>query len=728
MEKYQFTNEQRKMLEGMQMPFAIYQFINKRVSTLVLSDGFCELFGYDDKAEAYHDMDNNMYIFTHPDDVSRIADAAFRFATEGGKYEVIYRSRTKNRPEYKVVHAMGKHIYTEDGVRLAHVWYTDEGTYTDEPDMSVTELNKAINETLRQESLVTSNNYDYLTGLPQMTYFFELAEEGKKAIEGAGGNAVLLFINLRGMKYFNTNYGFAEGNLLIKSVAKILTDIFSNENCCHLNADHYAVYTEEKGLKEKLQRLFEECRGINNGKTLPVCVGIYLNRMEDVLVSTAIDRAKYACDELRDIYGSGYNYFDENMWDVARDRQYIVTNLDRAIDEKWINVYYQPIVRAVNGRVCDEEALARWIDPEKGFLSPADFIPYLEEAGIIYKLDLYVLKQVLYKQNYMRDLGFPLVPQSINLSRSDFDCCDMVEEIREIVDAAGISRSLITIEITESIIGKDFDYMKAQIERFQNLGFPVWMDDFGSGYSSLDVLQEIPFDLIKFDKSFMNRLDMNEKGKIMLTDLMKMATELGLDTVCEGVETEEQVRFLQEVGCSKLQGYYYLKPIPMEQILERYEKGIQIGFENPEESEYYDDMGRINLYDLSFVANKNEDIFTNTFDTLPIGVMEYSPKGNTIKYIRSNASYRDFLIKVFGSDFSDSGIEYPIPDQESGSLFMQKLRQCLTDTDRIIIEEFMPDGSLVHSFARRVAVNPVNGNVTIAVAVLSIEKNSSSFH
>ena len=190
------------------------------------------------------------------------------------------------------------------------------------------------------------------------------------------------------------------------------------------------------------------------------------------------------------------------------------------------------------------EALARWIDPELGVLSPAEFIPDLEASCQSYKLDLYVLEEVLETIRFEEKNGLVVVPHSINLSRSDFDSCDIVEEIRKRVDAAGIRRELITIEITESIIGSDLEYMKSQIGRFRQLGFPAWMDDFGSGYSSLDVLQSIQFDLIKFDMSFMKKLNEGGSTQIVLTDLMKLASSLGVDTVCEGVETEEQVHFL----------------------------------------------------------------------------------------------------------------------------------------------------------------------------------------
>lgn len=720
MERYRFTDQVQNAYEELKQPLAIYQFVNKRVVTLVLSDGFCELFGYKERSQAYYDMDSNMYKDTHPDDVSRIADAAYRFAIGKGDYEVIYRTRINKGNEYKVIHAVGRHIYTEEGIRLAHVWYTDEGTYTEDPSADVSELNRALNQLLHEQSLMKVTSYDHLTGLPSMTYFFELAEEGKETLINEGEEPALLYFDMSGMKFYNKKYGFAEGDNLIKEFSKLLISTFSNENCSHFGGDHFAVYTQQKGLEDTLNKLFDKWSEMHDSNELPIRVGIYLNSMEDVNASTACDRAKLACDSLRNSYASGFSYYSKDLGDDLAKRQYIVSNIDRAIKEKHIQVYYQPIVRAVNGRVSDEEALARWIDPEKGFMSPADFIPYLEDAGKIYKLDLYVLDRVLEKIHIMKEKGLHTVPQSINLSRSDFDSCDIVEEIRKRVDKAGVSHNLITIEITESIIGADFEFLKTQIERFQKLGFSVWMDDFGSGYSSLDVLQSINFDLIKFDMIFMKRLDEGNAGKIILTDLMRMATSLGVDTVCEGVETIEQIHFLQAIGCSKLQGYYYLKPISLEHILERYEKGTCIGLENPKESVYYDSMGRINLYDLSFLANKDENALRNTFNTLPMGVLEVSYDLKNMQIVRSNDSFRDFLKRSFGFDIDDPNVEYSIISHGTGSVFVRKLKQTRHDGDRVFIEERLTNGNIVHTFARRIGVNPVTNKIAFAVAVLSV--------
>ena len=717
MEKYTYPPQELKTLESLQMPLAVYQFVDKRVGTLALSNGFLWMFDYTDREQAVYDMDHDMYATAHPDDVTRIADAAAQFATAGGVYDIIYRTRTKTSTEYRVIHAHGEHVIRENGARLAYVWYMDEGPYNEktEGDSPEARANQALVAALHEESILRESRYDLLTGLPNLAYFFELAEAGKATLNKAGKYPVMLYMDLNGMKYYNHRNGFAEGDRLLKAFAKVLANNFSNENCCHIGADRFAAFTDETGLAEKLKRLFEEAGQMNGGKSLPVRVGIFSDRMESVPASSAYDRSKIACDQVMKTDASGFCYYSQELRDAANRSSYIITSIDRAISEKWIQVYYQPIVRAVNGKVCDEEALARWIDPAEGFLSPAEFIPYLEAGGLIYKLDLYVLEQVLEKLKAQQEAGLTVVPQSINLSRSDFEVCDIVEEIRKRVDASGIRRDLITIELTESVIGSDFDFMKEQVGRFRELGFPVWMDDFGSGYSSLDVLQSIRFDLIKFDMSFLRKLDEGDSAKIILTELMKMATSLDVDTVCEGVETEAQARFLQEIGCSKLQGYYYCRPIPFEEITERYRKGIQIGFENPEASAYYETVGRISLYDLDMVAGGDEDTFRHAFSTLPMGIIEI--RGEEARFVRSNPSYREFMKQSFGIEMSDmvsTFFKYTVP------FMFNAAKVCKGQITRTFFDDRMPDGSIVHSFARRIGTNPVTGCVAIAVAILSV--------
>ena len=715
MEKYQYSAEKREALESLINPLAVFQYVDQTVVTLALSEGFIRLLGYRDRAEATHAMDHDMYGKAHPDDRERLAGAVLRFARDDEQLNVVYRTRQGMASDYRVLHIRGKHVLTETGARVSHVWFMDEGVYVEGEEDTGTQLNRILNSALHEESIMKAARFDELTGLPNLACFFKLCEKAKSDILRAGKTGILLYMDLNGMKYFNQRYGFAEGDKLLTAFTEILTECFGRDCCCHAGGDRFTVYTTSDLLGGQLEKLTAKAEKMNGGRCLPVRIGVYSTDIEDVPASSAYDRAKMACDAIRKSDVTEVNHYSEELRTAARRRQYIITNIDRAVGEGWITVYYQPIVRAVNEKICDEEALARWIDPEEGFLSPADFIPLLEDAGLIYKLDLCVLDQVLAKLNQQRAEGMELVPQSINLSRVDFDACDIVEEIRKRVDEAGIERKLITVELTESVIGSDIGFMNEQVGRFRELGFPVWMDDFGSGYSSMDVLRSIRFDLIKFDMSLLRKLDEDDSGKVILTELMKMATSLGLDTVCEGVETESQVLFLQEIGCSKLQGFFFGRPSSLEQIRQRYDHGLRLGFEDPAASSYYESIGRISLYDLDVIAAGNEDPLQNAFNTLPMAILEI--RGDTVRYLRTNPSYRRFINRFFDFDLSMLPKDYV---RFASPFMMNIVTTCSKPGARAFFNEKMGDGSVVHSFARWIALNPASGDIAVAVAVLSV--------
>ena len=581
-----------------------------------------------------------------------------------------------------------------------------------------TENSKSEEDEKREQSIFQDMNYDFLTGLPSMTYFFKLAESARTDMHERNIPSVLLFVNMRGLRYYNKKFGFAEGDQLIKELSRVVSNIFGPECCSRFGQDHFAIFAEDKDIEKKLKRIFKEMKTANGGKTLPVNAGIYQDSMGIVETSLACDRAKAACDLNKDDNHSHFVYFDQKMLDRELNRQYVVDNLDRALAENWITAFYQPIVRTMGSRVCDEEALARWIDPEKGMLSPADFIPILEDTRLIYKVDLHILDVIIERIKKQIPMGLPVVPISINLSRTDFECCDIVEEIRNRLDAADVPRDFITVEITESVIGEDLDFMKTQIARFQELGFKVWMDDFGSGYSSLDLLQEVKFDLIKFDMRFMKQFDQGPKSRVLLTELMRMAISLGVETVCEGVETAEQVEFLSEIGCTKLQGYYFTKPLPIEQIFERYRTGKQIGFENPDESEYFRSVGDINLYDLAAVSSDDTETSDTGsakryFNTIPMGVVESD--GVNSRVARANRSYREFM-----SEYSAKFDEKSMFDA-----FNERAKECRHVGDRVFVDERGFDGVVVHSLIRKIADDPVNGMAAYAVAILDINNDDS---
>ena len=397
--------------------------------------------------------------------------------------------------------------------------------------------------------------------------------------------------------------------------------------------------------------------------------------------------------------------------------KYIVDNIDRALSEGWIEVYYQPIIRTSNGRVCGEEALVRWEDPVFGMLNPIDFVPAVEAVNKVHLLDLFVLERTLEKMEEQLKRGLFVVPTSVNLSQVDFYTCDVVDEIATRVEKSKISKHMIAVSVSEDSINPRDNFILSQLEQLQELGFQIWLDDYGSGDAAPAVLQLMHFDLLKINIFFVRQIANSESARIILTEFVRMAMSLGMETVVEGVESSEQVDFLNEIGCSRMQGFYFCKPISVSQVLERYEKGTAIGFEDPKETDYYASIGKINLYDISF-ARKNGDL-DNYFDTFPVAIVESND--NVIKIIRENHAFRDFL-------YSNSGIEgrdfiYKVKEnakESAGEYTVNAIRKCAKDGKRVIFDDRTRHKKTIQLLLQRVAVNPVTKVAAVAVVILQI--------
>ena len=712
LEKYVFDKKIKEVLESSCVPFAIFQFLDDRVVTHVITDGFLDIVGLDRK-QAYDQMENHLYDNDHPDDVARIGNATLDFASGKGDFNIVYRTMTPDG--YHILHARGKHVNAPTGERLAVVWYSDEGPYSDENKHL---FEQAMEHLLIQKGSINELGYDPMTGLPNMNYFFKVAAKTWDDDFADGKAPVLLYFDLNDMKSYNLRNGFAEGDKLIVGLSRILVSHFSNINCSRLSGDHFVVITSEAGIEKVLNEIFEECKGLNGGKSVFVRVGIYKKSGDAVTFGVACDRAKLACDSNRNIAESTFSVYSDDLLKESQLRHYIIENLDNALENGWIQVYYQPIVRSVSGFVCDEEALARWIDPQMGFMSPADFIPVLEESKLLYKLDLYVLDRILERMKLFKKKGFHIVPCSINISRNDFDVCDVVEEIRKRVDEAGVGRDKITVEITESAIGEDIDYLSNQVDLLNELGFCVWMDDYGTGYSSPDNLQQIGFSTIKLDMTFMRSFDKTKKSRVIISELINMALNLNMDVVVEGVETEEQVRFLREAGATKMQGYYFTKPLSVEQILDRYEKGNQIGFENPLESDYFEAIGRVNLYD--FTAVSGDSVQSDYFNTMPVAIYEVTD--GDIAIIRCNKAYQNSVGKMFGIEDHSKRMPFSAFDGEYRKNFLDLMLECAESGEQAIVERTFDKIYKANMLFRRVAVNSVTGAKAVALVLLDVRE------
>ena len=396
--------------------------------------------------------------------------------------------------------------------------------------------------------------------------------------------------------------------------------------------------------------------------------------------------------------------------------KYLIENFDRALNEGWIEVYYQPIVRAANGRVCNEEALVRWDDPIMGCLNPMDFIPVLEAVNLVHKLDLYVLEQVLVKMRLQEENGLFLVPIAINLSQVDFYSCDIVDEVVKRVENSGISFDLLAIEIAESAIGRNNEYIIGQLQRFNQLGFKIWMDDYGNGDSAPMLMQAMNFDLVKMNIGLINRLN-EDPVKIIITEMVRMAISLGIDTAAEGVEDEAQIHFLKEVGCSKLQGFYYCKPVTKEQIFARYKENKAIGFENPKETDYYTTLGKISLYDLSF-TKACDDSLDDYFDTLPMAVLEVNEE--KVSYLRGNKQFRHFVVNSYSDEGVFDNIYFEDSERKTGYYSMNAVKQVAREGGRKVIDDRTNDGKMIQMLIQNIAKNPESGMTAVVIVVLSI--------
>ena len=280
----------------------------------------------------------------------------------------------------------------------------------------------------------------------------------------------------------------------------------------------------------------------------------------------------------------------DNM--TGPDEKYILDNFENAIENGYIKPFFQPIIRTLTGSICAAETLARWDDPQYGLLSPALFVEVLEKHGLIKILDLAMTEMVCFAYDYLEKNGIPHIPFSINLSRIDFENGDIFEEIMEIFNKYNVPASAVHIEITESVTLDNTDSFPAIFDKFHNAGFEIWMDDFGSGYTSLNVLKDYDFDLLKIDMKFLSSISI--RSRRIIAAIVNMAKSLGIHTLAEGIETAEQFEFLKSVGCEMVQGYYFAKPMDSTSFTTLFSDKI-FELEPSEEYGYWNATGMLNV-------------------------------------------------------------------------------------------------------------------------------------
>ena len=435
--------------------------------------------------------------------------------------------------------------------------------------------NQRLSEAKKDEELEELATKDMLTGLLGFEYFTTQVRDRIERYSIQRSDSVYLFINVTNFKIYNDQKGFEKGNEFLKTIGKILTEEFSELSLVSRQSDdHFVVFTRNIGVQEKIERVNERIQAQEPDIKPGIKVGAYevYNPLDDP--HYAVEKARYAYSELKHRNSDKLVlYYDEKMHDDYMMVQYIVTHIDEAIKNGYLKAFYQPVVWSKGRSLCGAEALARWIDPKYGFLSPAKFVPALENAHLIYKLDKEILRVVCQDIRYNLDNGLPVLPVSINFSRADFGLIDIVEEVTKTAEEYQVPHEMIHVEITESALTDEEDTLKDTINRLHERGFATWLDDFGSGYSSFNVLKDYEFDVLKLDMKFLTGFDGNLKSRSLIRSVIAMADQIGMKTLCEGVETMEQAAFLEEAMCGRLQGFLYGKPLSYQDIMEKIKNG-----------------------------------------------------------------------------------------------------------------------------------------------------------
>jgi diguanylate cyclase (GGDEF)-like protein len=412
------------------------------------------------------------------------------------------------------------------------------------------------------ENKLKSESIDALTGLISRNGFLnlisaKLATDDKSAPpSGCAQEWRVIYLNLVNFTLFNIHYGSEAGDELLRGMAKLLQKQFPDADLARMGQDHFCVLTGEKNISGAINRIRKALPQLDPSRELRLKAGVRVfSPSDEISAQMLVDEAKLACDSIRQRDNlTIFTYRDGLLEELELDA-YIVANVDRAIEEGDICVHYQPVVRSLTKKLCGFEALARWNDARYGRISPARFIPLLERTHSVNKVDTFVLRTVCHDLGKLLAQGCDCMPVSFNLSRVDFDDHDPIAVIDELMEAHQIPRNLIKIEITESAIMSSELAMKEAVSHLQKAGHEVWVDDLGSGYSSLSLLSDIPFNGCKIDASLMH--NMGERAHSVVSGLVSTARKLGMHTLAEGAETEEQLAFLRSIGCEYIQSFYF---------------------------------------------------------------------------------------------------------------------------------------------------------------------------
>ena len=424
-------------------------------------------------------------------------------------------------------------------------------------------------ESWEQEKYKAS--HDSLTGLLNRDQFYEDVHDMVNKYHDT--TFYLICSNIKDFKFINEIFGMEKGNQVLIKQAKLMASNPSERTiCARLMNDRFALCLpreefDEKRVADSIKELQRDFLG--NSFHLHTYMGVYEIRDRDEAVSIMVDKANIAADTIKNNYDCCVAYYDEHLLEISIEQRRLLGEFEPALQNDEFVMYLQPQVKR-DGAAKGAEALVRWVHPSRGILTPYAFIDILENAGLIYKLDLYIWEKAAQKLAEWKEKGYGSYHISVNISTKDFYIIDIYETFTGLINKYGIAASNLHLEITETTLMTDFEKNMNIIHKLQGVGFRVEIDDFGSGYSSLNMLKDISADVLKIDMGFLRKSENEVKGQDILESIITLAGKIGMDVITEGVETKKQLDMLTMMGCHEFQGYYFSKPVPVSEFEEKY--------------------------------------------------------------------------------------------------------------------------------------------------------------
>lgn len=433
------------------------------------------------------------------------------------------------------------------------------------PDVIRARALRAI-ELREDRQIISSTERDELTGLYNREYFYSYAEQYDHYHKHVPMDAIVFNINHFHM--INERFGRARGDSVLRHVGQTLREMVKDANgiVCRREADIFLVYCPHgMDYAEMLERA--SARLSSEGEEdspIWMRMGVYPNVDKTIEIERRFDRAKTAADTVHGSFTDKIGLYDEQLHDNELYLEQLVEDFPTAVREHQFQVYYQPKfdIQHEKPLLASAEALVRWQHPTQGTITPNVFIPVFEKNGLIQKLDLCVWRETAAQQKLWKEqFGFT-VPVSVNVSRIDIYDPHLVDTLSNLLEEFGLTADELSLEITESAYVANADQVIDCVKSLRNIGFTVSMDDFGTGYSSLNMISDMPIDALKLDRGFILSAFGERKNTKMLEVVIDLAEYLKVPIIAEGVETEEQVTMLKEMGCKYVQGYYFSRPVP----------------------------------------------------------------------------------------------------------------------------------------------------------------------